>query len=672
MTKRRTSDRDMLSPRGERLLLLLILAGGLFFRAWNLRSPLLWEDEAESSINALTILQHGYPTDQYLGLPLYENTLLRPWPESREYAFKDLSYSDRGIAVYHGWLPLYSIAASFALWGVEPDDPQDQARVKHDLAEGARRTMVARLPSLVFSVVTMLMLFACGRVFFGKDAAWTALAAGAFLDSLVWMGRQARYYSATLALSSVCGFLAWGMLRRGRWRDFICGGFAFVLLFHTQLLSFVTLSVLWSLLLPFLLRHRQGLVKSAVFGLLVGLGVAPWVLWTGFLEQSTFIPRAWPFLSLPDDLILYLVDHKAFVALYGAGLLWGVGLRVWRQQLPESLRIDFLLYQRAVVFLCAWIFLAALVFLLFVPAASFFFTRLSLQLLPPCVLLAALLMASVTRLCGFSQQSMVAPVLLLLFLFGANRVGHVGGTVQSGTVVNDFRPLVAYLQQTKFRPGTKFYTTPNDHLPLTFYTGLPFQSIASVRKEFLDAYDRDIVFLELVCCVIEETDPLSWRGLQQAGLTSGAPLTETDAKQWAALLSTRIAREEVATSVAQVHPPLETLTPFFAQAVHDQQQLIESRRVMMAEAYQSFPLYRGFSISTPADWWQTFFYRFVDPEAHRGLHANYRERLRRAEAFTFPGLPWVLYYSGQASGLDHPSVDFEKLGYTFATHAALP
>ena len=38
------------------------------------RTP-LWvdeADEAESSINALTILDHGYPTDRYLGLPLYE------------------------------------------------------------------------------------------------------------------------------------------------------------------------------------------------------------------------------------------------------------------------------------------------------------------------------------------------------------------------------------------------------------------------------------------------------------------------------------------------------------------------------------------------------------------------------------------------------------------------
>src|SRR5690349_11243968 len=55
-------------------------------------------DEAESSINALTILEHGYPTDRYLGLPIYENVLLTPTPHDEEYEFRDSSYSAKGIA----------------------------------------------------------------------------------------------------------------------------------------------------------------------------------------------------------------------------------------------------------------------------------------------------------------------------------------------------------------------------------------------------------------------------------------------------------------------------------------------------------------------------------------------------------------------------------------------
>jgi len=40
------------------------------------------------------------------------------------------------------------------------------------------------------------------------------------------------------------------------------------------------------------------------------------------------------------------------------------------------------------------------------------------------------------------------------------------------------------------------YTTPNKHLVLTVYSGIPVQAIAPVRKSFLDRYDGDVLVLE--------------------------------------------------------------------------------------------------------------------------------------------------------------------------------
>src|SRR5437764_10235894 len=80
-------------------------------------------DEAESALNALTILESGVPRGEYLGIPIYENVLTEPWPGNAEYEFRDSSYSDRGVSIYHGWLPLYSMAASFKVFGVPPDEP---------------------------------------------------------------------------------------------------------------------------------------------------------------------------------------------------------------------------------------------------------------------------------------------------------------------------------------------------------------------------------------------------------------------------------------------------------------------------------------------------------------------------------------------------------------------
>ena len=76
-------------------LVILLVTMGILLRTWDLGGEPLDRDEAESAINALTILEHGVPTDRYLNLPLFENTLTRPWPENPEYEFKDTSYSDR-------------------------------------------------------------------------------------------------------------------------------------------------------------------------------------------------------------------------------------------------------------------------------------------------------------------------------------------------------------------------------------------------------------------------------------------------------------------------------------------------------------------------------------------------------------------------------------------------
>jgi len=68
-----------------------------------------------------------------------------------EFEFKDISYSANGMALYHSWLPLYSIAASFRLFGIHPD-PAGLARPAHNLEERNRMTIAARVPSVIFGV----------------------------------------------------------------------------------------------------------------------------------------------------------------------------------------------------------------------------------------------------------------------------------------------------------------------------------------------------------------------------------------------------------------------------------------------------------------------------------------------------------------------------------------
>ena len=61
-------------------------------------------------------------------------------------------------------------------------------------------------------------------------------------------------------------------------------------------------------------------------------------------------------------------------------------------------------------------------------------------------------------------------------------------------------------------------------------------------------------------------------------------------------------------------------------------------------------MFRGFEFQDRASWWQTFFYRFVDPDQRRHENVNYHRRLRSATATILP-TAWVIYHApAQADG----------------------
>src|SRR5688572_28342977 len=260
---------------------LLVIA--LALRASHRHYPALFIDEEESAVNAMTILEHGYLTDEYLGLPIFQNTLIRPWPGGHpEYEFRDVSYSDRGVAVYHGWLPLYAMAASFRAAGIEPDVATDPPRVQTTPEEMRRRTIAARIPAVIFGTLFVLVAWAAARGMAGRDWAPAAGLIAATLAALappaVRVAREARYYSATHAIGLWCCLMVWLMARRGRWRDHILGGIAFALLFHTHVMTYAVAVLVWAMVLPVALRQPKGLAKLGTFVAINLLATVPWAL----------------------------------------------------------------------------------------------------------------------------------------------------------------------------------------------------------------------------------------------------------------------------------------------------------------------------------------------------------------------------------------------------------
>jgi len=610
----------------EWLLLGGIVTYGFLLRGCGISDTPLWADEAESSINALTILQHGTPRGEYLGVPVFENTLSQPWPDSREYEFKDTSYSRKGLVIYHGWLPLYAIASSFALHGIQPDEDQSALVPRHSTEDMRRRTRAARVPALVFGSMLLIVIFFAARELYGVDAAWAALTATTLSSTAIAFSKQARYYSVTLVLSGLCCLLLCLIVKRGRWRDFVLGGMTFTLLFHTNLFAFVTACAVTIFVVPFVRSHARIWVKGTLFAGIIAAGTVPWILYTGFIDSAIDRPMARSLLSL-QDVLRYPWDRLPYVLLAIGALIWLLAVPSLRTRVPARFVDPFHTARASFFLISAWAILAFLLFNLIVPAASYFYSRLTLVVLVPSLLFGAMLFAACARAILPRHSTVLAPVLFVLVLFPAGRTTFLVPSL-------DPEPLFAVidlLRDLDLPPGTRLYTESSENLILRFYTGMPFQSVMPVRKVFLDSYEGEILILESTPFeALSEQDVMGFLGGQ------GTAASRQQARQVRRSVSESLLREDLGARAARVSPTAEPL-PSRLQPLLGYQRVVTARQVNRIVNSTGNPMFKGYDIRDYGSLWRVFFFRFVDVDAHTGANLNYADRIRTATAFLLPG-----------------------------------
>ena len=619
-------------------MLLVILGFGLALRTWKLDKPIMWVDEAESGINALTILQHGVPTSEYLGLPIYENTLTDPWPESQEYEFRDSSYSKKGVAIYHGWFPLYSMAASFKAFGIEPDTDTTRLVAGHDLAAISKRSWVPRIPSVICGMIFLVLLFMAGTEMYGRDAGWAAMATAAVAVPMVNIARQARYYSATAMLSAACCLMGWRMFKRGRWQDFIIGGFVFALMFHTHVLTFAIACVSVATLVPWMFRHEKAIYKMLVCGTIIAAATIPWMIGTGFIGSAQSVPKAIYSMKFPQDLLAWPHKYWQISLLMVGGMLFVSLLQLRPQWFAQRIRDAYDAHRPALLFLSIWIIAGFVLFMVLIPAASLFFQRLYLGAVGPGIIFGAALFAGLGRMIGRRAGQTIAIVAFIAFVLVNTKAGYWWQRNKEGP--RNISTVLEDMSHWKLKPGTRVYSIPNDHLTLTYYSGIPVQSISPVRKSFLDNYPGDIVLVMTWIPVW----PMHWEHIREAAANFGVTLTEQEVAEWTDTVNRVGAARKIAPTVSSTIPDTKPLPPFAESIFPVQAEKTEKWNHSFDFNYMNPAMFRGYNFPDQFTMWQTFFYRFVDPEKRLGANRNYTDRMKRAEARVLPTM-WTIYTS---------------------------
>jgi uncharacterized membrane protein len=532
------------------------------------------------------------------------------------------------MAIGKGWLPLYSIAAAFAIAGIQPDvDDGRPPAARHTMQELARRTMVPRIPSLVFAVVSLFCFYQLGRSLSGGDTAWSALVAAAFGGAVVWFGWQAHYYSATLALSGLSGLAVWKLTERGTWRDAVAAGLALMLLFHTHWLSFLILTGVLLANAPLGPGRPRWVPKLLLTAAIAALGIVPWLYWTNVLEAAKGTPMAWPLLAFPSDFVAWFVGRKGFMGAIGLVLALALlSATSPRQRFARRVMAAAASDRHAFYFALTWFAIAYSAFIFLSPAADFVNLQLTLVLAVPGYLLFALCVAVAARAITPRLSVVVAPLVVLAFLGGrAATVAPSRLTPPSG--VEAFLDVAS---RWTLEAGTKIYAWPDENVLLTYISGLPVQSVAPVRKAFLDQYPGDVIFVETGTAYADQ--PLT--EVRTIATGQGVSLSVDEARQVALRVQRHGARQYLEGLVADIWPPSEPIgTIDRALIARYAEETLPAGRAI-AEHYR---LLRGWpATNMMTSHWLPASYWFVSPEQRVGDRLNYRDRIRRATGIVLP------------------------------------
>ncbi|MCX7869254.1 MAG: hypothetical protein N2322_04810, partial [Terrimicrobiaceae bacterium] len=354
-------------------------------------------------------------------------------------------------------------------------------------------------------------------------------------------------------------------------------------------------------------------------------------------------PKIYQLLDSAQDGLTYLLERPVplllLLALAGLVVLAVAG---WRM-LPAAWAAGFRAHAPVYALLMFWMVAAYVGFHLLMPAASYFLERLSLVLWTPFVLCVSLLASDVLRVLPVRAAVPAALALSLLFLLARGRFAPA-----EDTWISSDRAMIAALLEALGRrndpPGTRFYATPNEHLTLTYYSGLPIQSVAPVRREFFDMYPGRIVFIEIQLDGMFPREDLL-KAIADLNRWPHNPevFTNLSLPVWEHLVRRELIRRGFAI---EAPPPEGIIEPLTRKTLTE----FGERRADWIADMRRNPIFRHVPAETVNDLWLGFFYRFVEPEKRIGPNLNILRRLRNASIELVPLGRSVIFTSDSPPG----------------------
>lgn len=436
------------------LFLLLIILLGFLLRIIGINKHLLWQDEAETVINSLQVIEDGYPHGYFKGRPMYETESFIA-SNNPMYAYESTNYYGSKYEKNKGWLTYYYQAIFLKIFGFSE--------------------VSARLPFIGIFIITAYFIFKLASEVYNKKVGLLATFLHAINYFAIFYEKQSRYYALEICLVVLCLYFYYLALKNNKFLYYLLTAIFLIALFHVHIISSLVL-VIFMIFYKFLqLKNiKKVFDKNLLFLLFVFLLFSiPWLFlvnfWINFKIYSNEISKKLYWIGAVFVFILAYI----FITRIFLNLIFKIQVRIKST--------DYLL-----ICLITFLFLKPLI----TPEDSFA-TRLFVALLAIFAILIAKVILDLIR--EVNPRNVFYMILILLF-FLTIPISKIPTEINRYGSADWVKQAIQYLNDKNVSKDTLILVAYNQ-LPFWVYSDYNIQIIWPVRLEYIKQYNKELIMI---------------------------------------------------------------------------------------------------------------------------------------------------------------------------------
>lgn len=448
----------------------------------NLSNAPLWQDEAESALNALTISSGNLiPKGSADGTTaLLHEMALYYKADDPKYEYLPTHFLETPYVTIHGWLPYYFIRLGIGIFGKNEIGP--------------------RFFSVIFFGLALAVLYVMIRGIASPVLALCVVGYFSLMSNMLGFSMQARYYSYALffnlfAVFSFCRFTQ----SQSRVRFWVWAA-SEVMLYYTYLSAFYLHQIVFVLFI--LLTRRDLLRRYVTYAAFVGMFALPHILVTKFPLLALRIPARhsidavslWMFFPLLEWNLLLVLSAIAFFSIFIFRTVKNV---LQRTSLEASWDFDLLCFLMVGV---------GYLFISYTSPNASFYPRVFLPIIP------FVIFAAFSRISpegggnrDFKKLRIITFMCIFLLLF-FNPIRKSDAANIHDLFALKFKPnqgqtsdpswVLDALKYIKYAGARKpLIITSFDHFVIAYYTDYKVDLLWPLKKEYIDNLEGDFFIL---------------------------------------------------------------------------------------------------------------------------------------------------------------------------------